>query len=154
MSITDQPLSLCQATEMCRRLIAAGILASLTWWSLPVGPVLPMPFHTGRMARHSVGVGPDHSCCPGVHLRLVVPVPAQSQPAGMPCGDEHPCCARQRSGNPSFLPAANKIPKRDPEGSAETLSGQDRGARQGSDAQILSKVSFPSYSARSTVLRI
>lgn len=93
---------------MVQRSIAAVVLATLCWLSVPVafGSFETVAVHR---VQHDASPAHDQSCCPGSHPRIS---PAQflaiNSPA-MPCGEQHPCCARQAPSNPSTMPVETKV---------------------------------------------
>jgi len=95
----------------------------------------------------------DHSCCPGMHPRIVPVLLAMPAPADVPCG-QHPCCAKQAPGNPSALPEATQISRLGLDGWRIAASDQTGAGSSGIAAKASSKDFFQPYSARSTVLRI
>lgn len=94
--------------KMIQRSIAAFMLATLGWLSVPAALGSP-----ALRAMHSVhrnaSAAQNHSCCPRPAGRVTrVLLVAGSFPA-MPCGPQHPCCARQRPGSPSNMPVEAKV---------------------------------------------
>jgi len=133
---------------MKKRLIAALVLASLPFWSVPAAMAITQhssPAHSHAARMH------DHSCCPGAHSRLM-PVLVNSEPAEVPC-NQHPCCVKQRPENSATLPAAISIQRPDANGTQMTVS--DRSIEGHNGVSETSRIdSRQTYSARSTVLRI
>jgi len=90
---------------MKKRWIAAFVLGSLFWSSVPVAMAFSQPVAVEPAVRHASPATQDHSCCPGIHFTLpprLFLIPAQPS---VPCGEEHPCCARPEHENPASLPA-------------------------------------------------
>jgi len=141
---------------MKNRCIAVLLLASLIGWSMPVAfasPAKPLPQAAQESVRHSDSSGHSHACCPGAHSLLDPVLLVNAEPAAMPCGDEHPCCAKSGPHNPPTLPGTTKIARPDSEGSLATISEHCRAGRTRITAETSVNV-FPSYFERSTVLRI
>jgi hypothetical protein len=95
---------------MKHRIIAALALLSLLTSSVPsVWAIASL----GAITRHAV-TRKDHSCCPGLHPASIPALFVQLTPGAMPCGNEHPCCARQRPANPSSMPEVKRNSRPDP----------------------------------------
>jgi hypothetical protein len=139
---------------MKSRIIAAWLLASLVWWSVPTAMAGTSDTASvqPQAQRSSSGVH-DHSCCPGLHLRIVPALLVTPAPADVPC-ERHPCCAKQAPGNPSALPEATQISRPGLDGLRKAAIDQAGTGSSGIAAKASSKDFFQSYSARSTVLRI
>lgn len=140
---------------MKHRFIAALLLASLALSSVPVALASSLttgPSTAVKPAERSPSKAHDHSCCPGVHATLVPPVFVKLAPADLPC-DEHPCCAKPGPANPPSLPAATRLARPDLQGILATLPGHPSNTLNRFTSETSSNF-FPSYSARSTVLRI
>jgi hypothetical protein len=140
---------------MRNKLIAGVILMSLGLGSAPialaaakVSRLLTSPEQPKRSS------SPDHSCCPGFHASMLMPLFVALTPVRqMPCGDRHPCCAKQRSENVPALTASHRLYSPDAHGIA-TGTG-DKSARKkpaATAASFHAGVSPPS--SRNTVLRI
>lgn len=137
---------------MKTRLIAALVLASLAWSNVPVMWAM-MPAATQTASQGAAGAH-DHACCPGLHLQLVPPIFVKRGPGGMPCDDQHPCCARQGPENPSSLPAVTNISRPDSYGSTAVFPAHT-GVSSACGAVIEFGGAPPrSYFERSRVLRI
>ena len=136
---------------MKKRWIAAFVLGSLFWSSVPFAMALSQPAAAEETFRHASPAKQDHSCCPGTHFALpprLFLIPAQPK---VPCGEEHPCCARPEHENPASLPATAKNAHPFVEISAALLDSPLRPV-----AAAISRVrvfSSPPF-AHSTVLRI
>jgi len=93
-----------------------------------------------------------HDCCPSLH-RFFLPLVVPSVPAGLPCGDSHPCCASREPNNPPTLTATSRVGRPDSRIAAfdeiETVAG-----RCFALAGVCSDATTRSYSKLSTVLRI
>ncbi len=88
---------------MTKRIIAALVLATLLSGSAPLAlAAVPGDSVGGHLSSTRI-----HSCCPGTHQKMVTSFTA----AAMPCGNEHPCCAKHAPDNPSSLPAVNRLPR-------------------------------------------
>lgn len=140
---------------MRNRVVAMLVLTSLTWASIPAiltPAVQPLAVAAQRPAGRHVS-GHDHSCCPAIHSQEAMLALVRLAPAAMPCGDQHPCCARQGSDNLPALPAKASTRRL---GTAELTA-----ALPGHCANSIPVAPAPSpnflvssYSVRSTVLRI
>jgi hypothetical protein len=92
-----------------------------------------------------------HACCPDV--RGNVSMFSEFVPGSVPCGNEHPCCAKQSPVNPTSLPPVTRTPRPDPSGHvAQVVDKNQLGGSTG--ARLASINFFPPLPARSTVLRI
>src|SRR5580765_7879835 len=91
---------------MKSRFIAALMLATLALCSAPAAWAAPSSSDTDKTNQ---AAGQDHSCCPRGHSRFVPPVFVKPAPASMPCGDQHPCCAKQGPENSPSLPATTRL---------------------------------------------
>jgi len=93
---------------MRNRFIAVMVLASL------VGSAMPLSLLTAVQAMAMPGTAShssaksDHSCCPDLHSRVASVVFLTLDPAAMPCGGQHPCCAKRAPENLPSLPATNR----------------------------------------------
>jgi len=93
---------------MIQRSIAAFLLLTLGWMSVPValGSVAAGTMH---LRHRDASPAQNHSCCPrpGVRrapvLSVVVSLPA------MPCSPQHPCCLKQKPASPSNIPVQSTI---------------------------------------------
>lgn len=142
---------------MKKRFIAAVVLASVGLWSVPVALASPRQSRslTVQKPEQQASAGMhDHSRCPGVNSRLVPPLIVTPAPASIPCSDEHPCCAKQRPENPPSLPAAAASARPGSEAVPAAIADQHHDGRAHMAAAVSGTNSFPSCSARSTVLRI
>lgn len=141
---------------MKKRFIAAVVLASVGLWSVPVALASPPQSRssTEQKLAHPSSAGHDHSCCPGVTSRFVPPLFVAPAPASIPCGDEHPCCANPGPENPPSLPAATASARPGSEAVPAAIADRHHDGRAHMAAAVSGTNSFPSYSARSTVLRI
>jgi hypothetical protein len=141
---------------MNRRCIAALLLGSLLWWSVPLvfAAKALLAQESAQAAQKSSPSSPapahKHDCCPGFHPAFSSPVFIKG-PASLPCGDEHPCCVRPRPDN-TPLPGSG-VSQLDPGARVELLPDHvyQRPALVVADA--FKSKSFPSYFERSTVLR-
>lgn len=137
--------------QMRKRLIAAWLLATLACWNVPVALAMP---GAPQKARQQASEAQDHSCCPRFHMQLAAPLFVVIPPAQMPCDDQHPCCAKQGPENPPALTTVTRVerPK------AHVVVASTTSQKPQTDAGVVER-SFaakflPSYSVRSTVLRI
>ena len=145
---------------MRHRFIAALLLASLALSSVPVSLASSLATGSSTLGSSTAVKPPeplpskahDHSCCPGVHSTLVPPVFVKLAPADLPC-DEHPCCATPGPENSPSLPAATRLARPDLQGILATLPDHLRNTLNRVTSETSSNF-FPTYSVRSTVLRI
>jgi hypothetical protein len=91
---------------MIQKSIAAVVLATLCWLSVPVafGSLEMLPAQ--RFQRDAAN---DHSCCPGSQPRISPILFLAVNSTAMPCGEQHPCCARRTPSNPSTMPVETKV---------------------------------------------
>lgn len=135
---------------MVKKLIAALLLAPLSWSSVP--GVAMTQSHTPAAPQAPVSRGDDHSCCPEndePFLPSIVPSPV-SLP--MPCEDA-PCCAKQAPDESPSLPGTSRMSRPNIRTFAATTPELNQDARAGSAPKDLSLEPFQLYSIRSTVLR-
>jgi len=138
---------------MRNRLIAVIVLASLGGYAVPLplltaGQAAAMP----ATASHSSDKT-EHSCCPDLHPRMISIVLLTMDPATMPCGGQHPCCAKRAPQNLPSLPAANRRTTTDR--SAITVASAQHQGR--SPSMVLTPWVghiFERYRLKTTVLRI
>src|SRR6266567_1311464 len=109
---------------MKNRFIAALMLACLAMWSVP-GAVAASSSSTAQKSGQPVSER-NHSCCPSVHSRFVPPLFVKPGPASMPCGEQHPCCARQGPENLPSLPATTRLAGRGSDGVLTTIADHRR----------------------------
>lgn len=130
---------------MTKRIIAALMLASLLSGSAP----LALAAVAGDSARGHHSSTRIHSCCPGTHQKMVTSFTA----AAMPCGNEHPCCAKHAPENPSSLPAVNRLPRP----SIEVIVSRTTTGLEGGHARVVRRTARVVANLgllRKTVLRI
>jgi len=141
--------------SMRKKVIAALVLASLAVWSVPVSFAsakrsAPLNYN-GRQP--SPAAAQHHSCCPGFHSPFVEQLFAELAPVPeMPCGDQHPCCARQVPENPPALTAASRVER--PGSQSDFVSVTNPNASRGGAIAVETSGFFPPHFARSIVLRI
>lgn len=142
--------------RMKKRFIAAIVLASLAEWSVPVAfASAPLSrSSTSEKSAQQTAATHDASCCPGVPSRFEPPVFVTAAPAEMPCGEQHPCCAKPAPPNSPGLPAPNSTVRRGSDGAPVTIADQHRDGRPRIAAGTSGSNPFQPYSVRSTVLRI
>ncbi len=137
-----------------KRIIAVVMLISL-WCGTAAGAFASMVMMTRAHAAGDRSSSNSHSCCPRVHP-LVSPAlfVAVAGPV-MPCGDEHPCCAKRTPQSPAIVPEVNESDRPAPERIAV------RPAAPGNEIHgdkavhpFRMDLFLPSRSAQSTVLRI
>src|SRR3974390_1392996 len=95
---------------MKSRLIAALILVSLLWWSIPAAFASSATTLAQDQTTQPSSNTHDHSCCPGAHARFIPPLFVKPGPAPIPC-EEHPCCVKHGPENPPSLPGTTSIPR-------------------------------------------
>jgi hypothetical protein len=115
IAVTDALQTYCQAGRVVRsrsipkKLFAAVILLSLSGGVASVArasasetqPVSTVRTNASQPVHHMR----EHSCCPGVHKILVLPIAVAFPPENVPCR-EHPCCVIHGSDAPPSLPAS------------------------------------------------
>src|ERR1700751_4912365 len=138
--------------KMVQKSIAAFVLATLGWLSLPV-TFESAPIQSLHSSHQQASPAQDHSCCP--QRRTWIPPDlfvAVTYPA-MPCGAQHPCCVKQRPASPSSIPVQRELTRR----AAARTSGTSA-ARAFPDHGRVVEASviclLPPPFERSTVLRI
>ena len=141
---------------MKKRVIAVVMLASL-WCGAASGAfAFSMLRSNAQEAGEPSPSSPHkHSCCPGVHPPLTLALFETSTAPAMPCGNEHPCCAKRAPQSPASRPAVYGSPR--PGGLEMAVSGAEvvADSRVNIGSRGVGDESFlPSYFARSTVLRI
>ena len=142
---------------MKKRLIAAVVLVSLALMNVPVALAFPLqagPSTTAKPVEPAASLGHDHSYCRRVHAKFVPMLFVTPAPAGMPCSDQHPCCAKPGPEDPPALPAASKSVRSSSEAAPVTVADGHRDGRIRTAATTMSGDAFQPYSTRSTVLRI
>lgn len=142
--------------RMKQKLIAACGLASLIWCSIGAVWALPVRSSPEMSPTSSLGAAAEkhtHSCCPGGHSWFRPPLSVTIEAASMPCGKEHPCCAKQRPQNPLSLPATTRVSRPDAEPFAVLTDLYSDGARTLPTGSFATE-SFHHFCLRSTVLRI
>jgi len=127
------------------------VLASLVGYAMPLSlltavEAMAMP----ATARHSSARN-DHSCCPDHHSRITSVVFLTLDPALMPCGGQHPCCAHRAPDNLPSLPAANRQTATDLGAMSVAVAGH---LRRRPVAEAWTGHTFELYGLRTTVLRI
>ena len=137
---------------MRKRVIAVVVLVALALGTVPLAfssSARPVPA-TVQKSAESGSEAQDHSCCPGIHSRFVVPVVMPS-PAEVPC-EQHPCCAKQAPQHQPALPAVRTTTRPGSEGVPVTVVHHDYHGTN-SASEVIGKNPFEFYSVRSTVLR-
>src|SRR5215467_3860733 len=93
--------------KMVQKSIAAFVLATLGWLSLPVTVE-----STATQSLHSTyrqaSLTQEHSCCPRPRARIPSDLFVAMRYPAMPCGAQHPCCVKQRPASPSIIPVQNE----------------------------------------------
>jgi hypothetical protein len=139
---------------MMKRLIAALVLTALAGWSVPGSLAASSSSIAEKSGQQAAASEHDHLCCPGVHSRFVPPLFVKPGPASVPCGEQHPCCAKPGSENPPSLPANTKLTAPGSDGTLVAIADQDRDDRTLVGTQASGRNPLRAHSARSTVLRI
>ncbi|HEX4785634.1 MAG TPA: hypothetical protein VH350_14930 [Candidatus Sulfotelmatobacter sp.] len=139
---------------MTKKLIGALLLALLALGNTPLALATPLlqsglGTRTGQQASSNPH---NHSCCPDAPARfaLLIVTPVST----MPCGEQHPCCAKQVPENPPALPIATSTQKPNPSGVPMAMADQTQGSRAPISAESAGSNPFHAYSGRNTVLRI
>jgi hypothetical protein len=150
--ITDDLLKSDHAIrEMIRKSISAVVLASICWLSIPVafGAQQTRPMDLVRVANSRAA---DHSCCPGLHPQTAPVVLVAIYSPVMPCGEQHPCCARRAPLQPTNAPAEGKVLR--PAAVRILIISSEEPARAGSrTAEMSADLFLPAPFERGTVLR-
>jgi hypothetical protein len=139
---------------MKKMFIGALVLASATLGNVPLASSLQ--FHPGTTvttAGQGVSNSHNHACCPDAHSRFALPLLLVLAPA-TPCGDEHPCCAKQGPVNPPSLPIATRMERPVPDGVLAASADQAHDPRAHFAGTLSGGNPFQPYSLRTTVLRI
>lgn len=137
---------------MIRRSIAAFVLATLTWLSVPMafGSMAARMMHP---THRDASAGQEHSCCPRTRARMTPVLFVAANFSEMPCGTQHPCCARQRPASPSSVPVESKVIRPAAERTLADVADKPSGER--SHSVEASAICFlPAPCERSAVLRI
>jgi len=92
---------------MIQRSIASVVLAALCWLSLPVA--FGSQQTSAVRVQRDASPAHDHSCCPGSHPRISPTLFLAINSPAMPCGEQHPCCARRAPSNPSTMPVETNV---------------------------------------------
>src|ERR1700719_4264452 len=139
---------------MIQRSIASLVLATLCWLSVPFAfGSLEMPSAQGFRRETATATANDHSCCPGSQPGISPILFLAINSAAMPCGEQHPCCARRTPSNPSTMPVETKVIPPVPErGLALITDAPSSGGGRKVETTAGSFLSPPFE--RSTVLRI
>jgi hypothetical protein len=137
---------------MIQKSIAAFVLATLCWLSVPVA-IGSMTAGTMHSAHHKAPPAQDHSCCPRPGARMVPVLFIAVNLTEMPCGAQHPCCVKQRPASPSNVPVQNKFTRPAAEQTLATFAEKTSSDR-GRVIEISTVGILPPPFERSTVLRI
>lgn len=128
---------------MRTRFIAAALML-ISLWGLSAPVVLAAT--TGQTAASRT-----HACCPGGHTAFSLSMFVTPGPPTMPCGEQHPCCAKQAPAKPA-LTAMNQENR--PALESTRLSASDGAPNDRTDAAVTSAGLSPALFLHSTVLRI
>lgn len=136
---------------MKTKFIGALLLALLAFGNTPLA--LATLLHSEPATKKLAISNPhNHSCCPDAHMRFV---PLMVTPVStMPCGAQHPCCAKQAPENSPSLPVATSTQRPNPSGVPMAMADQNQRSRARISAESAGGNPFPAYSGRKTVLRI
>jgi len=137
---------------MIRKSIAAFVLVMLCWLSAPIafGSLAAAALHS---ARRSPSRAQDHSCCPRSRGKVAPVLFVAMSFTAMPCGAQHPCCAKQKPGSPSIIPVETRVVR--PEAGQALANVSDTPSSGFSRVNETSVVCFRSPPfERNTVLRI
>jgi hypothetical protein len=135
---------------MIQRSIASVVLATLCWLSVP-GAFGSLEVPSAQGSRRETAN--DHSCCPRSQPRISPILFLAINSTAMPCGEQHPCCARRTPSNPSTMPVETKVIPPVPERVLALIT--DTPSSGGGRSVETAAISFlsPPFE-RSTVLRI
>ena len=95
---------------MIRRSIAALIVAIFCCLNAPVAFASPL-MSAIHVAESDANAPHEHGCCPQPDHRLAPALFLTSYFPTMPCGGQHPCCARGIPSSPTTLPVETKVVK-------------------------------------------
>lgn len=150
---TSDRLTVDRQHGMRERFIAAMVLASLVWSCVPMLAMMPAAAMPHASPHHAAAGTHDHSCCPGVHSQRVPPIFVKAAPGGMPCDEQHPCCARQGPENPPSLPATTRS-RPDSHAVAAIVADHSRVSPARIAVTGFGRATWQPQFERSTVLRI
>src|SRR3954466_5174527 len=140
---------------MRNKLIAAVMLISLALGSAPIALAaanVSLLLSSQQQAKRTPS--PDHSCCPGFHVSMLMPLFVALTPVPqMPCGDRHPCCAKQRPESSPALAASPRLYSPDAHGIATDSGDRSVSKKPVATAPSVHASLSPPFS-RSTELRI
>jgi hypothetical protein len=157
IAVTDFPRNSCHPDEGSRmrtRVISALLLLfTLSGW---------MQTFAQSQLRHAAAAAAkpqgnshsqSHSCCPGVHDSSLLPTVFPLQPASLPCGNSHRCCASRESNNPPSLTATSGVGR--PDSRIASFDEIETRANRGfALTRLCDAAALQSYSEISAVLRI
>lgn len=138
---------------MKSKIIAAVMLVSLCAGIAPVALALPHA-DLPQMVQPTGATNHDHSCCPGLHTLIVTEQFVTAARPAMPCGENHPCCAKRAPGSPASLPAVNGAGRSGVEETQSWIYDPLFQSNHGFRCTSANMAFLPSSIARSTVLRI
>ncbi|HET7893462.1 MAG TPA: hypothetical protein VFL34_18180 [Candidatus Sulfotelmatobacter sp.] len=137
---------------MKTKLMGALLLALLAFGNTPLALATPLLQPEPTTKKRAISNPYHHSCCPDAPMRFV---PLMVTPVStMPCGAQHPCCAKRAPENPPSLPVATSAQRPDPSGVLTAMADQNQRSRARISAESTGGNPFPAYSGRNTVLRI
>lgn len=137
---------------MKQRMIAVLLLASLSLASVPALWASAYVVTVATTSHRTAASAHDHSCCPG-HRRISIPILLSVASGPMPCGNNHPCCAKPAPENPASLPASGKSAQPDSQIDSAVQDDSPGGSPQ-ADVMAPDKSPFRLSLFHSTVLRI
>lgn len=86
--------------------MAALLVLTMVSWVGSFAQTADTSAHAKPVAQFTPDSYPAHSCCAPLQEIMERFIP--NNPAGMPCGDEHPCCVRPEPQNTPNLPSSCK----------------------------------------------
>ena len=156
IAVTDFRRHSCHHDEgsgMRTRVICALLLFTLSGWVQAFAQSHLRHAATAKPQGAPHSHSQSHSCCPGVRDSSLLPAILPLQPASLPCGNSHPCCASRESNNPPSLTATSRVGRPDSRiaffDAIKTMANRGFAVTRLCDAAALQ-----SYSQLSAVLRI
>jgi len=143
---------------MFRRFMIALVMFSLALLSGPGALTSLSLLHFSNAAKtksqETAETAQNHDCCPKADRSFVSPSLPGIQPSAMPCGEQHPCCAKQVPQESPALPVALQGQRSDSSNSPVVMADHIRDPQNGTFTKAYGTAALPLYSTRSTVLRI
>jgi len=131
---------------MKTRFIAAALVLISLW-----GLGEPLALAASAATARQTATSRTHACCPGEHSSFGLPIFLSSSLAAMPCGGQHPCCAKQVPAKPALLAVSQD---HRPGLESAPVSANDGARNDRTSSTMTSAALSPSLFLRSTVLRI